>query len=384
MAGPILQSDTKVAWASRTDSPILTRAERIDTTPSAASSDTRPPRTIFPLAEHRFADTSPSPFSTSNPMLGRNPNSLSPFPASEGTTPLTSDGHEDPVDADGMSNPGVSNNWDDFQEPNRGIVSAPAELHQLHRKITMDTPVAKFSADVIPDRHELRNQQSSKMRTHSTPVRKHAAQFQPTLSVQRAIEEQRGQESHEFHLDSTAPIRALRHPPASASAGASGQFSSSVMGTIEEQRGQSDTPDSLPHTAKKAEPPEVNDEGQPERVSFPGQAEDANDKRAEESPTWGEPFRLQWVKVERLPFYRTRHLRNPWNHDREIKVSRDGTELEPRVGQALLEEWDRVIETHSTEKPSQQSGQGGAGGGGRHQGKGKGGGAGGGVQRGKK
>ncbi|PCH40236.1 hypothetical protein WOLCODRAFT_136739 [Wolfiporia cocos MD-104 SS10] len=64
-------------------------------------------------------------------------------------------------------------------------------------------------------------------------------------------------------------------------------------------------------------------------------------EEARESPTWGEPFKVQWIKTERLPFYRTRHLRNPWNHDREVKVSRDGTELEPSVGEALLREWDQ-------------------------------------------
>ncbi|KAJ7500792.1 YT521-B-like domain-containing protein [Mycena galericulata] len=50
-------------------------------------------------------------------------------------------------------------------------------------------------------------------------------------------------------------------------------------------------------------------------------------------------FKLQWLCTEHLPFQRTRHIRNPWNHDREVKVSRDGTELEPSVGQALLQEW---------------------------------------------
>ncbi|KAI0295676.1 YT521-B-like domain-containing protein [Multifurca ochricompacta] len=58
---------------------------------------------------------------------------------------------------------------------------------------------------------------------------------------------------------------------------------------------------------------------------------------------WGHPFRVEWIRTERLPFYRTRHLRNPWNHDREVKVSRDGTELEPSIGQQLLEEWDRPL-----------------------------------------
>lgn len=61
----------------------------------------------------------------------------------------------------------------------------------------------------------------------------------------------------------------------------------------------------------------------------------------EDGPVWGESFKVEWIKTERLPFYRSRHLRNLWNHDREVKVSRDGTELEPGVGQALLEEWDK-------------------------------------------
>jgi len=43
----------------------------------------------------------------------------------------------------------------------------------------------------------------------------------------------------------------------------------------------------------------------------------------------GSPFRIDWVKVGRLPFNQTKHLRNPWNADREVKVSRDGTEVEP-------------------------------------------------------
>ncbi|GMK53986.1 hypothetical protein CspeluHIS016_0105720 [Cutaneotrichosporon spelunceum] len=54
------------------------------------------------------------------------------------------------------------------------------------------------------------------------------------------------------------------------------------------------------------------------------------------------PFQLEWVKVAPLSFFRTRHLRNPWNGDREVKVSRDGTEVEPNVGQLLINEWDKL------------------------------------------
>jgi hypothetical protein len=73
------------------------------------------------------------------------------------------------------------------------------------------------------------------------------------------------------------------------------------------------------------------------------QLRDVAEKKEKEADgaIWGEPFKIEWVRTGRLPFYRTRHLRNPWNNDREIKVSRDGTELEPGVGQALLDEWDR-------------------------------------------
>ena len=53
------------------------------------------------------------------------------------------------------------------------------------------------------------------------------------------------------------------------------------------------------------------------------------------------PFRIEWIRTVSLPFFRTRPLRNPWNHGREVKISRDGTELEPSVGRQLLDEWDR-------------------------------------------
>ncbi|KAG2172969.1 hypothetical protein INT44_004710 [Umbelopsis vinacea] len=52
---------------------------------------------------------------------------------------------------------------------------------------------------------------------------------------------------------------------------------------------------------------------------------DGNEKR------WGNAFKVQWIKVQ------TRHLRNSWNNNREVKVSRDGTELETAVGEMLLQ-----------------------------------------------
>jgi YT521-B-like domain len=71
--------------------------------------------------------------------------------------------------------------------------------------------------------------------------------------------------------------------------------------------------------------------------------EPAKDSDAAEdtSEAWGRPFRVDWIRTTPLSFFRTRHLRNPWNHGREVKVSRDGTELEPNIGRQLLEEWDK-------------------------------------------
>jgi YT521-B-like domain len=65
---------------------------------------------------------------------------------------------------------------------------------------------------------------------------------------------------------------------------------------------------------------------------------------------FGKPFRVEWLSTERLPFYRTRGLRNPWNSNREVKIARDGTELEPSVGK-------RLVSMFSTRTPQQfQSG----------------------------
>lgn len=60
------------------------------------------------------------------------------------------------------------------------------------------------------------------------------------------------------------------------------------------------------------------------------------------SKTWGKPFKLEWLSTTRLPFYRTRGLRNPWNSNREVKIARDGTELEPAVGRKLIGLFNRI------------------------------------------
>ena len=56
---------------------------------------------------------------------------------------------------------------------------------------------------------------------------------------------------------------------------------------------------------------------------------------------FGKPFKIEWLATTRLPFYRTRGLRNPWNANREVKIARDGTELETSVGRRLVQMFQR-------------------------------------------
>lgn len=60
-----------------------------------------------------------------------------------------------------------------------------------------------------------------------------------------------------------------------------------------------------------------------------------------EDQAWGKPFRVEWMSTTRLPFHRTRGIRNSWNSNREVKIARDGTELDPSAGRRLINLFDR-------------------------------------------
>ena len=68
----------------------------------------------------------------------------------------------------------------------------------------------------------------------------------------------------------------------------------------------------------------------------------------ESEQSWGKPFKVEWVSTNRLPFYRTRGLRNPWNANREVKIARDGTELETNVGKRLIQMFHRLGPSSAT------------------------------------
>ncbi|KAI6855569.1 hypothetical protein KC338_g8828 [Hortaea werneckii] len=56
---------------------------------------------------------------------------------------------------------------------------------------------------------------------------------------------------------------------------------------------------------------------------------------------WSRQFKIEWVSTARLPFFCMRGLRNPWNANREVKIARDGTELEPGIGRKLVQIFHR-------------------------------------------
>jgi hypothetical protein len=93
----------------------------------------------------------------------------------------------------------------------------------------------------------------------------------------------------------------------------------------------------------------ASDGGQDDEVSAGGSAggdtgsvRSGQEGSVSEPKAWGKPFRLEWLSTSRLPFYRTRGLRNPWNSNREVKIARDGTELEPSVGRRLIGLFNRA------------------------------------------
>ena len=266
MAGPIGKTDERVSWASRTDSSHSPTASLSSVAGKSRVAETIPEekdaasprsedkgkhakgkaRMILSPAEHRLAESSPQP-----------------------VTRQEEAGLRDAEEKGSRPRPRVP-----VSEGN--LASAPAELHNPHRRITMSTP-----------------------RTFAETIDPHMF-----ASPQTAIS-----------LDPTAPDRARRQ-----------------RGIERLEAG--DIPPDLPplaeHLTRHSAPPD-----HPHVVADPSGANPAPEAQ------WGTPFRVQWVRVAKLPFHRTKHLRNPWNHDREVKVSRDGTELEPTVGQALLEEWDK-------------------------------------------
>uniref|UniRef100_A0A5B6YV21 YTH domain-containing family protein n=1 Tax=Davidia involucrata TaxID=16924 RepID=A0A5B6YV21_DAVIN len=62
------------------------------------------------------------------------------------------------------------------------------------------------------------------------------------------------------------------------------------------------------------------------------------------SNPWGRSFKVKWLRLHVLPFQKTLHLKNPLNHYKPVKISRDCQELPQDIGEALCELLDGKIE----------------------------------------
>lgn len=90
----------------------------------------------------------------------------------------------------------------------------------------------------------------------------------------------------------------------------------------------------------------------PEDTIKAERAEEAEEAAlSNEAQAFGKPFRIEWVSTDRLPFYRTRGLRNPWNANREVKIARDGTEIETNVGRRLVQMFQKPVTTEGKQQP---------------------------------
>ncbi|MCL7046587.1 hypothetical protein MKW94_000771 [Papaver nudicaule] len=60
-----------------------------------------------------------------------------------------------------------------------------------------------------------------------------------------------------------------------------------------------------------------------------------NWKYAHGTAHYGRNFSVKWLKLCELSFHKTRNLRNPYNENLPVKISRDCQELEPTIGEQL-------------------------------------------------
>lgn len=65
----------------------------------------------------------------------------------------------------------------------------------------------------------------------------------------------------------------------------------------------------------------------------------------------GSCFGLEWRRLYDLPFSETEYLKNPLNEDKPVKISRDGQELPPDIGQDLIRLFEEGAEKAGVPRP---------------------------------
>lgn len=229
----------------------------------------------------------------------------------------------------GVSQPSAANRF--LLSPNAPLQESPAPVSPSSPLVSKSTRRVNVHADSAPP--EL-GEPFRRISLNASPV--HASTFE---------------EKPTFQLDSKAPLRAIRAHDTRAE-----HLSNSIPSekpTVDEDPTNVSANISVGHVSptSSGKRPQVSPV-QRYAGSDPGGGPDRAFSPASRVG-WGTSFPVMWIRVQPLSFTKTRHLRNPWNADREVKVSRDGTELEPNVGRQLLAQWDEIPTTPPD--PSQQT-----------------------------
>ena len=122
-----------------------------------------------------------------------------------------------------------------------------------------------------------------------------------------------------FKLDNDAPHRAAeRRANSTGSQESQAGKSNDRDPAKDDSKLGSDKPDGDGIVRHDMASPISHDVSHAVEASGPGPAENQLAKT-------GTTFEIEWVKTGILPFHRLRHLRNPWNQDKEVKVRRPGS-----------------------------------------------------------
>lgn len=71
----------------------------------------------------------------------------------------------------------------------------------------------------------------------------------------------------------------------------------------------------------------------------------------------GGTFRVVWLRRYDLPFGATEHLTNPLNEGKPVKIGRDGQELPPDVGEALVALIEEGADAAGVPRPTRPAGE---------------------------
>ncbi|KAF5317679.1 hypothetical protein D9619_012686 [Psilocybe cf. subviscida] len=304
MIGPVLRGEKRTAWASRSSRSSISPSDQRNSS-----------KTIF------------------TPQPGRqvaSPLSVTHEPAGDGRNASTSI-HE------------VIPHGALTGQPHRNLASAPALLGEKYRLPTITTPAAHYSLD------------HRRLARHQFPLDPEAPVR--AMRINQQLEDGTS-EGHEGPVEVPRPDA----PPRA-------RTSSGLQSVKEEQvHGAGTSLEGIPEATSQLSLQEDTREGEGEGVHKSEIVVENGGKDVQDGGTesWGDSFAVEWLCTDRVSFNRTRHLRNPWNHDKEVKVSRDGTEMEPTVGQQLLDEWSRLAADSgvpSTPSSTPGAGRGGGGGG---------------------